>query len=68
MFPIDFLTAVARKYELSPEQEEVFLLWFLENKDNNQIAEKLYAQPNTIRSRKTGIYKKFSIAGKGANK
>ena len=68
MFPSNFLTDLARRYELSPEQEEVFLLWFLENKDNNQIAGKLYAQPNTIRSRKTGIYKKFSIAGKGANK
>ncbi len=68
MFSKDFLTALARKYELSPEQEEVFLLWFLENKNNNQIAEKLYVEPSAIRSRKTLIFKKFSIGGNGANK
>ncbi len=28
MFSSNFLTDLARKYELSPEQEEVFLLWF----------------------------------------
>ena len=68
MFSSNFLTNLARKYELSPEQEEVFLLWFLENKGNNQIAEKLYVQASAIRSRKTFIFKKFSIGGTGANK
>ncbi len=68
MFPKDFLTALAHRYELSPEQEEVFLLWFAEEKSDREISEELYVTNDAIRNRKTGIYKKFSIAGRGANK
>ena len=68
MFPINFLTDLARKYELSPEQEEVFLLWFGDNKSDREISEQLHVTAEAIRNRKTGIYKKFSIAGNGANK
>ncbi len=68
MFSRNFLTDLARKYELSPDQEKVFLLWFLENKNNQQIAEKLDVLAEAIRSRKTLIFKKFSIGGNGANK
>ena len=68
MFPSNFLTDLARKYELSPEQEEVFLLWWGNDKDDREISEQLHVTAEAIRNRKTGIYKKFSIAGSGANK
>jgi DNA-binding CsgD family transcriptional regulator len=68
MFPKNFLTTLAHRYELSPEQEEVFLLWFAEGKSDPQISEQLFVTVEAIRSRKTQIYKKFSIAGRGANK
>lgn len=66
MFPSDFLTALARKYELSPQQEEVLLLWFGNGKDDREISEKLHVTAEAIRNRKTGIYKKFRIVGAGA--
>ena len=68
MFPSNFLTDLARKYELSLEQEEVFLLWWVNGKDDREISEQLHVTAEAIRNRKTGIYKKFSIAGSGANK
>jgi predicted NACHT family NTPase len=68
MFPINFLTDLARKYELSPTQEKVFLLWWGNGKDDREISEQLHVTAEAIRNRKTGIYKKFSIAGVGANK
>jgi predicted NACHT family NTPase len=68
MFSSNFLTDLARKYELSPEQEEVFLLWWGNGKDDREISEQLHITVEAIRNRKTGIYKKFSIAGDGANK
>jgi predicted NACHT family NTPase len=68
MFPSNFLTDLARKYELSPEQEEVFLLWWVNGKNDREISEQLHVTVEAIRNRKTGIYKKFSIAGVGANK
>jgi predicted NACHT family NTPase len=68
MFLSNFLTDLAHKYELSPEQEEVFLLWWGNGKDDREISEKLHVTAEAIRNRKTGIYKKFSIAGFGANK
>ena len=68
MFPSNFLTDLARKYELSLEQEEVFLLWWVNGKDDREISEQLHVTAEAIRNRKTGIYKKFSIAGAGANK
>ena len=66
MFPSNFLTALARKYELSPEQEEVFLLWWVNGKDDREISEQLHVTAEAIRNRKTGIYTKFSIGGSGA--
>jgi DNA-binding CsgD family transcriptional regulator len=68
MFSHNFLTDLARKYELSPDQEEVFLLWRGNGKDDREISEQLNVTAEAIRNRKTGIYKKFSIAGSGANK
>ncbi|MEA5485906.1 MULTISPECIES: NACHT C-terminal helical domain 2-containing protein [Pseudanabaena] len=68
MFPSNFLTDLARKYELSSEQEEVFLLWWGNGKDDREISEQLHVTAEAIRNRKTGIYKKFNIAGTGANK
>jgi DNA-binding CsgD family transcriptional regulator len=68
MFPSNFLTDLARKYELSPEQKEVFLLGWGNGKDDREISEQLRVTTEAIRNRKTGIYRKFSIAGVGANK
>ncbi|MEH2244299.1 NACHT domain-containing protein [Nostoc sp.] len=64
-----FLTDVARKYELSPEQEKAFIeLYSRENKDERGVAEALYISDNAFRTRMTGVYSKFSIRGKGPGK
>lgn len=68
MFPSNFLTKLARSKDLSPEQEEVFLLWFGNGKSDQEISGEIHVTVDAIRNRKTGIYKKFSIAGRGANK
>ena len=43
------------------------LLWG-NGKDDREISEQLHVTAEAIRNRKTGIYKKFNIAGTGANK
>lgn len=67
--PRDFLTQMARKYELSPEQEEAFVERFSQNnEDEIELAEALHISPNAFRTRMTGVYSKFSISGKGPGK
>ncbi|BAZ28142.1 NACHT domain family protein [Cylindrospermum sp. NIES-4074] len=67
--PRDFLTQMARKYELSPEQEEAFVERFSQNnEDEIELAEVLHITPNAFRTRMTGVYRKFSISGKGPGK
>jgi predicted NACHT family NTPase len=69
MFARDFLTELARKYELSPEQESAFVTLFTRNDDNDlAAADTLSISASAFRTRMTGVYKKFSISGQGAGK
>ena len=68
-FPQDFLGNVATEYDLSEEQRDAFLERY-RNPDKSQatVAETLHITPNAFRTRMSGVYKKFSIGGKGPNK
>jgi len=68
LLPRDFLSQLARDYNLSPEQKEVFLERFGSNKNEQAIAEALHISTNAFRTRMTGVYNKFSIRGKGPGK
>jgi predicted NACHT family NTPase len=69
MFASDFLTELSRKYDLSPDQEAAFVTLFTRNDDNDlAAAETLNISSSAFRTRMTGVYKKFSIGGKGAGK
>ena len=66
--PRDFLTQIARNYDLSPEQEQTFVEVFSNGKNYQDIAEACHIPEPTVRNRMTGVYRKFSIGGKGPNK
>ncbi|MBD2770777.1 NACHT domain-containing protein [Iningainema tapete] len=67
--PRDFLTQMARNYQLSPEQEVAFVELFSgDNDDELEVAEALHISHNAFRTRMTGVYAKFSIGGKGPGK
>lgn len=67
--PRDFLTQIARNYQLSPEQEEAFLERFSSKNDNElEVAQTLFISDNAFRTRMSGVYTKFSIGGKGPGK
>ncbi|MGK7922119.1 MAG: NACHT domain-containing protein, partial [Trichodesmium sp.] len=66
--PKEFLTDIARKYELSPKEEEVFVEIFSSEKLDLEIAEKLHISDSAVRTRMSNVYKKFSIGGKGPGK
>ncbi len=64
----DFLTQLAREYDLSPEQEEAFVARFSSKENDLSIAESLHISANAFRTRMSGVYKKFSIGGRGPGK
>ncbi|MEQ8386379.1 MAG: NACHT domain-containing NTPase [Coleofasciculus sp. A1-SPW-01] len=66
--PHDFLTKIARDYELSPEQEEAFVARFSRQGNVDAIAESLHISPNAFRTRMSHVYKKFSFGGNSPNK
>jgi len=66
--PRDFLIEMARKYALSPEQEDAFVIWFSSNKTELEIATKLHITNSALTTRMSQVYKKFSINGKGPGK
>jgi predicted NACHT family NTPase len=69
MLSREFLTELARKYELSPDQEEAFVTLFTQHDvDVLAAAVTLSIEAGTFRTRMTGVYKKFSIGGQGAGK
>ena len=68
LLPRDFLTQLARKYQLSPEQEEAFVERFSSNESEPSVAEALHISHNAFRTRLSGVYSKFSIGGKGPGK
>ncbi|WP_035140316.1 NACHT domain-containing protein [Fischerella sp. PCC 9605] len=66
--PCEFLTQMARKYQLSPEQEEAFVERFSSKESEQAIAHTLHISDNAFRTRMSGVYRKFSINGKGPGK
>lgn len=65
MLPRDFLIQLADKYDLSSEQKETFVESFATDKTGLELTELLHISPSALSSRMTGIYRKFSISGKG---
>lgn len=66
--PHDFLTKIAHDYDLSPKQEKAFVALFSHQGNESDLAESVYISPNAFRTRMSGVYKKFSIGGKGPGK
>ncbi|NER50842.1 MAG: signal transduction protein, partial [Symploca sp. SIO1A3] len=66
--PLSFLTKLAREYDLSPEQEDAFVARFSSKENDVSVAESLHISDNAFRTRMSGVYKKFSIGGKGPGK
>src|SRR4028118_1929267 len=68
--PREFLTEMAHKYQLSPEQKEAFVERYSTGDaiDDLEVANTLHISHNAFRTRLTGIYSKFSIGGKGPGK
>jgi predicted NACHT family NTPase len=68
MLPREFLSEIADTYGLSPEQTEVFLAKFGNDKSDQEIIKAFHISDGTLRYRLGEIYKKFSIRGKGTGK
>ena len=68
--PIEFLKKTAREYALTSHQEEAFIALYSVNGDvrDDELATKLHISSGAFRTRMTGVYKKFSIAGKASGK
>ncbi|MEG4943461.1 NACHT C-terminal helical domain 2-containing protein [Microcoleus sp. F4-D5] len=66
--PRDFLINIGGNYDLSPEEKEVFVIWFSSNKTGLEIATKLHISNSALTTRMSHVYKKFSINGKGPGK
>ncbi len=66
--PFDFLTQLASKYDLSPEQKEVFIECFASEKTGWKLAKQLNISHGALRTRMTQVYRKFSIGCKGPSK
>nr|AVH79652.1 hypothetical protein [Nostoc sp. PCC 8009] len=63
MLTYNFLVQVANSYGLSPQQKEVFLLKFGENKPNDEITKQLGIKRDAYLKRMGEVYKKFQING-----
>lgn len=68
MFPHNFLSQMAHERELSPEQEQVFLMRMGDNEKYERIAEHLLTSPDACLKRMGQIYKKFNIVGNSRGK
>jgi len=68
LLPQDFLTKIARDYDLSMEQEEAFVARFSRQGNESDLADSIYISANAFRTRMSHVYNKFSIAGKGPGK
>ncbi|WP_242032151.1 NACHT domain-containing protein [Microcoleus sp. FACHB-672] len=66
--PRNFLIEMARKYELSPEQEDAFVIWFSSNRTELEIATELHITNSALTTRMGHVYRKFRINGKGPGK
>ncbi len=68
LLPQDFLTKIARDYELSPEQKEAFVARFSRQGNVDAIAESLHITSNAFSTRMSHVYKTFKFGGKGPGK
>jgi predicted NACHT family NTPase len=68
MLTYNFLVQVANGYGLSPQQKEVFLLKFGENKPNEEISKQLGIKRDAYLKRMGEVYKKFQINGQNRGK
>ncbi|WP_242058131.1 MULTISPECIES: NB-ARC domain-containing protein [Nostoc] len=59
---------MAYEHELSPEQEQVFLMRMGDNEKYERIAEYLHTSPDACLKRMGQIYKKFNIIGNSRGK
>ena len=68
MLPRDFLAQMARHYELSPEQTDVFLRRYGEGKSYQEIATELNTSPDACLKRMGQVYNKFKVSGSSRGK
>ena len=68
--PIEFLKEIAREYALTSPEENAFVARYSVNDEvkNDDLAVNLHISPGAFRTRMTGFYKKFSIAGNFSGK
>lgn len=64
----DFLEEMVVDRQLSPEQQEALFKRLGDSDKEFEDAEKLHISVNALRNRMSGVYKKFSIGGKGPGK
>lgn len=62
MFSTSFLINIGKEVNLSPEQLEVFILRFGEERTHNSIAEELQISRTAIQKRLGEIYRKFGLS------
>lgn len=68
MLTYNFLVQIANGYGLSPQQKEVFLLKFGENKSNDEITKQVGIKRDAYLKRMGEVYKKFQIHGQKRGK
>ena len=64
-FPKPFLLTLSKEKELTEREQAVLIALFGEGKARWEIAEQLHIQESAISTCLSGVYKKFSIAGRG---
>lgn len=68
LIPRDFLENMVVDRQLSPEQQEALFKRLGDSDTELEDAEKLHISKGALRSRMSGVYKKFNISGKGPGK
>jgi hypothetical protein len=68
MFSPKFLSKMAQMYQLSKDQENVFLLRFGDNHEDREVATIIGISEEAYRKRMGEIYRKFDISGRGPGK
>ncbi|MBX9252965.1 tetratricopeptide repeat protein [Desmonostoc muscorum CCALA 125] len=63
MLPHSFLTQMAYEHELSPEQQQVFLMRMADGLSYEQIATQLSTSADACLKRMGQVYRKFNISG-----
>ncbi len=66
--PSDFLTKLAREYNLSELQRKAFVELYSCNKNSQEIANSLHISISAFENRMSGVYQAFRFTGKGPGK